>query len=270
MRHKIKNLQYLNKYVNLESLMKEVVDDASEGKTLEGFQKLKEFVKTLAVELVRYNSLFKDVAFPGFDTILEELRKKDLLTEDQKDLLYSINEYNPLKQVKNYDRQNKESLKNFYVRLDNELPSIMAHLGVGGSSNDIFEDEIEKDFEEIAAIAKRQAERNNQSSVKTKEKVNVNTKTKTPLSKKLKNAYNSTPGFVIRFIFIGGLAGVLVYFTFINKLTSEILNDFYSEGIDEIGYAWQYIAVTMFEKLILFFKSIFDGLAGIFNFLKFE
>lgn len=274
MNNKIKNLHYLNKYVNLESLLKETVNDAREGKTLDGFQKLKEFVKTLTVELVRYNSLFNDVSFPDFDTVLAELRKKNILTEEQKDLFYSINDYNPLKEGNKTDRNNLESLRNFYVRVDNELPSIMAHLGVGGSKKSKIKEETNINSKEPEVHVEKQEVKNEDSTVKTKEKVKVNTKPKKPLTQKLKGAYESKPAFVIRFIVVGGIAGVLIYYTFINKLTSEILDDFLFYQLEEANYIWQYIAVTMTKNLFGFigglFKTIFDGIVGIFNFLKFE
>lgn len=264
---KMKNLHYLNRYINLDSLMKDVLDNVEEGKASEGLLKLKEFINTLALELVRYNSLFKDGPIRDFDTTLNELYKRKLLSEDQKDLLYSINCYNMLKEDKDTNRQNLEALKNFCVRIDNELPFIMASLGVGGSKRNDFRKEQDIHVEKPKTPIKN----NEISNVKVKEKIEDSfKKTKVPLSYKLKKAYNSTPAFIIRFIVVGATAGILVYFTFINKLTSEILDDFFSSELSEANYLWQYIAVSIPEAFIGLLGNIFNGIGGIFNFLKFE
>ena len=133
-KEKIKNLHYLEMYSSIKDNFVSAVE-SSDNDNIYGLIYLKDVIEELCLKLSendinRNKTTFKD--------IILNLEFSGTLTSEQSSLFISILDLSS-KYVHGFVgsakvKQDLESLRNFCVRMDKELPSLMAHLGVGGAS----------------------------------------------------------------------------------------------------------------------------------------
>ena len=154
--NRIKNLHFLYMFPQIETLFKDTIEKVEEEEVAEAFIKLRMCIEALEQELIKANAEINEwykgrISMkdrPTSDEIIKRLKTGKIITEKQSDLFNSIkwiaNKYVHLDRDSSKEKQDLESIKIFCTRLDNELPSITAHLGIGGSSRKEYIDEDNK------------------------------------------------------------------------------------------------------------------------------
>lgn len=279
MNTKFKNLNYLNMFTSIEIEFKTAIDMLEANNASECFFHLKMCILGLESLLIKDTEWFKSnkkVGYkPTYDEILKRLEKEKILNSKQVDLFTTINNlagsYDYYDKNKLKKRQRIETLNILCTRLDNEIPSIMAHLGVGGASRLDYLNNLDKDCNAVKIDSK-------EDSPKKKEKQTG--KTKTPkislylrlkyLLSKITKCFDNPLGFFIKFIVVAAIFVFLVIILFVNK-------DYSQEAKDWIDYVVpierDYIKDTISnipDAIGSLLLGIGDFIISFFEFLKFE
>lgn len=286
MSKKYKNIHYLNMFPNIETDFKSAIEMLDKGNVALSFFHLRKCICDVETELIKETEWYKTNKKlgnkPSYEEILKRLEKEKILNSEQVDLFTTINSlsssYNHYGNLSNRKRQDVETLKNLCTRLDNEFPSIMAYLGVGGSSRLKFLNK--KDEKEVKSASKEErsiikADENNKSINLSKDK--KKTKVRFSLTGSLKylfvkirHLFHKPFVFVVKFTLVLIVFGLLVSVTFINKKTSDDLRVFHDEYVvKEVEYMNDMVS-DIPDAIANTFEGIAEGIAAFFVFLRFE
>ena len=132
----IKNKECLKEYSRIKEYIDKVELRINENDLDGGFINLRRVIESIDDELVRrddwYKSKVKLLSRPSSEEIIKHLKDEGVLTVDQADLFNSIrwlaNKYVHGKNDESKWNADFESLRNFTVRLDKELPSLVSKM----------------------------------------------------------------------------------------------------------------------------------------------
>lgn len=152
-KEKIKNIHYLEMYSAIKDNFNSAVE-YSDNDNIYGFIYLKTVVKDICNELISLDGTIVNNNIKDNIAILEY---KGVLNYEQVTLFSSIldiaDKYAHGSENTERRKSDLESLKNFCIRLDKQLPSLMANLGIGGNSRNAY---INKDrFKKRTDIVKK-------------------------------------------------------------------------------------------------------------------
>ena len=305
----MKNLHYLYMFPQIESLFKGTIEKIENEEVAEAYIKLRMCIEAIEQELVKNNDWYKGRVSmkdrPTSDEVIKRLKSEGIITEKQADLFNSIrwiaNKYVHLERDNSKEKQDLESIKIFCTRLDNELPSIMAHLGIGGATRKEFVDENNKaketgsnksidetlkatfknassssnGFESTSTASASQRTSYTGTTVKEKPRPSYNysysaPKSKLPFNQRFNKFYDSTPVFLVRFVIVLIVAIILLNFVFFNKLTSSDLESFYNTAYTAETEFFEDSFKKIPESLGNMFSDIGKGFGNLVEFLKFE
>lgn len=242
---KLKNIHYLYMFPKVEDAFNDAAENAEQGNVSEGFVKLRQTIEALEKELLKDNDWYKERLEaknrPNSEECIKELFFDRKLTTKQVDLFNSIrwlaNKYVHMSNDEKKYQSDLESLKNFIVRLDNELPSIMAHLGIGGASRFAFLNRIKNkgnyiDPEIFKNVTPETAKKDPRVQAAYQARMNA-AKTSTVTYKtekkdifaKAKEAWDSLPAMIFRFAIVFAVFAFLVNILFINKVDTNKVNN---------------------------------------------
>lgn len=296
-------------FPQIESLFKGTIEKVENEEVAEAYIKLRMCIEAIEQELVKNNDWYKGRVSmkdrPTSDEVIKRLKSEGIITEKQADLFNSIrwiaNKYVHLERDNSKEKQDLESIKIFCTRLDNELPSIMAHLGIGGATRKEFVDENNKaketgskksidetlkatfknasssssGFKSTSTATASQRTSYTGTTVKEKPSPNYNysysaPKSKLPFNQRFNKFYDSTPVFLVRFVIVLIVAIILLNFVFFNKLTSSDLESFYNTAYTAETEFFEDSFKKIPESLGNMFSDIGKGFGNLVEFLKFE
>lgn len=309
---KIKNLHYLNMYPEIEESFKKAVERADEGELQEAFFNLRYCLEGLVTELIKHNDWYKmRVAAkdsPSTEEIIKRLKIERIITDKQKAIFTAIRIFGNQKvhygKNRNIEGNESETLRKFNticVELDKELPSIMAHLGIGGSTRFDYVDENNKvKNEEDNKTDNAQKRASNSSSYSSKYSQTSGSNTRSAYQdsfikrvkymeelklKKFEEQQNkehiatmkrihrktiSKPIFYIKFIISLLIAIYLLNIVFINKIPSSNIEKAYNEfSLAEKEFA-STVTPRIFNSIGNMFSNIKIRFVDLVEFLKFE
>lgn len=306
---KTNNLHYLQMYPKIEESFKKALDRAEEGEVQEAFFNLRYCLEGLETELIKNNEWYKARVEvkdkPSSEEIIKRLKFENTITDTQMDLFNAIRRFGNRNVHYGEDSKSEqkelETLKNFCVRLDNELPSIMAHLGIGGATRKEFVDENNKakeigskksidetlkatfkntssssgGFKSTSSATASQRTSYTGTTVRDKTpSFNYSSytapKSKLPFNQRFNKFYDSTPVFLVRFVVVLIVAIILLNFVFFNKLTSSDLESFYNTAYTAETEFFEESFKKIPESLGNMFSDIGEGFGNLVEFLKFE
>lgn len=279
MNTKFKNIHYLNMFTNIETEFKTAIEMLEVNNAAECFFHLKMCVLGLESLLIKDTEWFKTnkkLGYkPTYDEILKRLEKEKVLNSKQIDLFTTIcnlsESYDYYDKSKLKKKQKIETLNILCTRLDNEIPSIMARLGVGGASRLDYLNNIEKEYNVVKSEPKEKRLKGTPKDTSNRKTSRISLYLRLRyLGLRFVKWFNKPYGFVIKFVLVLTLFCFLVSITFINKKTSKDLrafNDNYvTAEFDYINDTVEDIPDAVSDTL----SGIGDLIMGLFDFLKFE